>query len=55
MIEHDPTLEKKLDTVESISAIPDVLPDHRIEGAFHSRDTMAHWLYAFLSAARSGG
>jgi RsiW-degrading membrane proteinase PrsW (M82 family) len=55
MIKQDPTLAKKLDTVESVNDIPDVLPDRRIEGAFHSRDSSAHWGYALLSAGAFWG
>jgi RsiW-degrading membrane proteinase PrsW (M82 family) len=33
----------------------DALPEHRIEGAFHARDTAAHWLYALLSAGAFWG
>ena len=51
MVERDPSLEKSLEKVRSIDDLRAALPDHRIEGAFHSGDTMAHWIYAAVSAA----
>jgi RsiW-degrading membrane proteinase PrsW (M82 family) len=50
MVEQDPKLEKKIGKVRSLDDLRAALPDHRIEGAFHSADTMAHWIYAIGSA-----
>jgi RsiW-degrading membrane proteinase PrsW (M82 family) len=55
MIERDPELAKKLEKLESKKEVLDALPEHRIEGAFHARDTGAHWLYALLSAGAFWG
>jgi len=57
MIERDPSLAKKLAKLEepTKNEILATLPDHRIEGAFHSQDTGAHWIYALLSAGAFWG
>jgi RsiW-degrading membrane proteinase PrsW (M82 family) len=34
----------------TIDDLCNALPDHRLEGAFLSRDTYVHWLYALLSS-----
>jgi RsiW-degrading membrane proteinase PrsW (M82 family) len=55
MLERDPDLAKKVEKLESEDDVINALPDHRIEGAFHARDTAAHWLYALLSAGAFWG
>ncbi|MBI3857395.1 MAG: PrsW family intramembrane metalloprotease, partial [Planctomycetes bacterium] len=59
MVDRDPALAKAIETVENKGGELDdllrVLPDHRIEGSLHSRDTKAHWLYAALSAGAFWG
>lgn len=55
MVERDPKLAKKLEGIETRDDLMQALPDHRLEGALHSRDTMAHWIYAAISAAAFWG
>lgn len=55
MVERDPKLEKSIEKARNISELREALPDHKIEGSFHSGDTMAHWLYAFIAAAAFWG
>ena len=55
MIERDPDLEKQIKHAPTESEKFAVMPDDRIEGALLSHDTLAHWLYALISAGAFWG
>ncbi|HEX8914761.1 MAG TPA: PrsW family glutamic-type intramembrane protease [Humisphaera sp.] len=50
-IDHHPEVAAALDSEseKGFERMFEVLPEHRIEGAFHERTTWAHWLYAAVS------
>ena len=49
-LEHHPEIAQHADTVNSEEDLFSILPDHRIEGALLARNSLMHWLFAFVAA-----